>query len=323
MKVVLIAALILALALPITAANLTAVSGYSVSETNLGAGKFVRGLDVLPNGNFVVLEGSNPDAFGNELTKLYQMQPDGTKVGSDLYTFESNIFGSFVKTAPDGKIYFGESSNGTIQRINLDSTGLTSVATVSYNYDFAFNNLGQQYVVSNPSWASSNIHLLNGSDMDMIVDAASTYSGPMAFDAAGNMFYGTSGNAGGQSLIKWSAAQVAGAIGTSTLAPGDGSALATGLNGISGLASYGTDLIFSTNAWVGPYKLMRYSGGAVSEIATGNAWLGTVRVNSATGAITVAMDNKIETLTAAVPEPCSLLVLTLGLSGLTAFRRKR
>ena len=208
MKRLLIAALLIAaLSVPALAGQLVVPSGYALSEVSFSG--FVGGFDVAPNGNFIVLEDQN----------LYEITPGGSVVRS-LYTFQNPVWGSFVRVdAAAGKVYFGESGGGWIKSCGLDGSNPTDVAQVPFNYDFALNAAGDAFVVS-----GSSVYLLGDSGPDEIVRASGA-SGPLAFDADGNLYYGTAssiwGQVGGQSIVRWTAAQVAGAVGDGVLTVGE------------------------------------------------------------------------------------------------------
>ncbi|HOP80941.1 MAG TPA: hypothetical protein PLZ21_10295, partial [Armatimonadota bacterium] len=119
-RFILLALLFAALAIPVSAEHIIPPYGYGVSEI-LFTG-FVGGFDVLSNGNFIVFEGQD----------IYEITPYGTRVSATpIYSFESTVWGSFVRVDENsGRIYFGESGNGTIKSIALDGSDLQEVATV-------------------------------------------------------------------------------------------------------------------------------------------------------------------------------------------------
>lgn len=301
------------------AAQISAASGYMVSETRFDG--FVRGFDILPNGNFVVLEGTDQDEFMLETTTLKEVTPDGVTV-RDLYTFDSKVFGSFVRVDSfSNTIYFGESTFGSIKSIDFDRTVTQDVAMVGYHYDFAVDTSGRKFVVAaNDDWTQSDVFMLGESGITKIVNYASIYCGPLALDEDGNLYYGTAGNTGGQSVIKWGSEKIANAAESDALSIENGQILASGLGMVSGIAVYGFDVYFTENGWFGPYKLMRYSNGSLSELAVGNEWLSTVRYNAATQSIYVASSQAISTLSPVsdVPEPGSIVCLSVGIIGILA-----
>lgn len=307
--------LVAAMAMPAIAGNLVAPAGYNLSEVTFTG--FVGGFDVAPNGNFIVFEGQN----------VYEVTKSGSFV-QNLYTFEDSVWGSFVRVdAAENRVYFGESGGGYIKSVGLDGSDVQDVARVPFNYDFALNPNGDAFVV-----AGSSVYLLGESGADEIA-CASGASGPLAFDSDGNLFYGTAsssfGEAGGQSIVEWTASQVAGAVGTGVLTVDDGVTLLDDIDGPSGFAMDGSALYYTQSVQY-PGRIMCYKNGASSLFATadtdaGYSWLTSIRTNSSNGAISVLVgtptSTTISTLTP-VPEPGSLLALALGLGGLFVRRRK-
>ena len=316
MKNLLIAALLVAaLAAPAGASHLVAPPGYGLSEVSFTG--FVGGFDIAPNGDLIVLE----DQALNEIT------PGGSFV-RNLYTFESFVYGSFVRVdAAAGKVFFGESSNGWIRSVGLDGSSPTDVARVPLTYDFALNGLGQAFVVAGPA-----TYLLGAGGPDQIVSASGA-SGPLGFDADGALYCGTAssvwGEIGGQAIVRWTAAQVAGAVGPTVLTVADGVKLLDDIDGPSGFALDPSGLYFTSSVQY-PGQVLRYAGGAASVVTTadpaaGYSWLTTIRTNPATGAISVLVGTFSETTISTVtpvPEPASLAALALGL-GATLLRRRR
>jgi hypothetical protein len=309
------ALLVAALAAPAAAGHLVVPPGYGLSEVSFTG--FVGGFDIAPNGDFIVLEDQN----------LYEVTPAGSFV-RDLYTYPSFVYGSFVRVdAARGRVYFGESSNGWISSVGLDGSNPTDAAKVPLNYDFALNDLGQAFVVAGPA-----VYLLGAGGPDQIVSASGA-SGPLAFDADGNLYYGTAssvwGEIGGQAIVRWTASQVAAAVGPGALTIADGEKLLDDIDGPSGFAFDPSGLYFTSSVQY-PGQVVRYAGGAASVVtaadpAAGYSWLTAIRTNPATGTISVLVgtfsETTISTL-AQVPEPASLAALAFGL-GAALLRRRR
>lgn len=325
--------LALILALMCTAANAAALYSPGRNTTDLEilfpSGGFLGGFDVLPNGNYLINDGHTireVSASG---------QPDRA-----LYTYTNSVYGSFVRYNPsDGNVYFGESEYGNIRAFTYsDPSDVALVTTIANNFDMDFRD-GQPYVVaSNSSWTQSMIYLV-GSSTNNLIASCSGPSGPMAFDIVGNLIYIPASYDVTTQILKWSSAQIDGAIGPTALAAADATALATVEAGY-GSAFNSTGGLMFTNNNVAPGAIQVYSGGTVNPFATfvepgaQYPFISMVRENPATGAISAVVSytdaNGISHTvisSMAVPEPSSLLALgsLIGLVssvGLLRGRRK-
>lgn len=177
-------------------------------------GTFPGGMDWLPNGRVALFDG----------TAIVEIDPATGSVAAVLYTPPSPVFGSFIEVDPTGTyLLFGESSNGTITRVPLNLQAPSPFATIAFNFDCAFAPDGAAFVSAGPSFVTTQIYRLDpqGGAPDLIADFNGP-SGPIAFDAAGNLFYGE--NAAGfpapvgtQTIFQFSASQVASAVGPGSL----------------------------------------------------------------------------------------------------------
>jgi|GEM_PF-1917953 len=297
------------------AAHVNAPDGYIVQDTifPLQSGDYVAGFDRLPNNNFAAFVGN----------RVVEVTPGGYV--STLYEFNTPVFGSFVKVLDD-KIYFGESSNGTIWRMSLDGTNPELIGTLENNFDMEFNSLGQAFVSANPGWAGQKVFYFDGKS-DEIITGLLGYSGPLAFDSADNLIYATAWASGGDSILRFNADDVAGAIGPTSLTPADAEILVKPINCPYDmeLDVYG-NIFFSSGGAI--YRLADGAGAPSSFAAVVNPYdyLTTVRYCAADNSISVLVGGEsygvISTILP-VPEPSSLLGVALGLGLLTRALRKR
>lgn len=294
-------------------------AGYTLSEVSV-KGWWANGFDYAPNGtDFIVYDES-----------LYQLSPDGT-VQKTLYTLPAGVYGSFVRVdSTAGRVYFGESSNGTISWIDLSDPSNTvhTFASLAGNYDFEFRNSSEAYVV-----AGSDIYVLNLGTGNSIKLASlgGGVSGAIAVDGTGNLYYGTAAAwaGSGQSLVKWTASQVDLALMNGTvLSLADGILLAQNIGSVGGLAVAGSELYMTTSI-VSPARVLNYNsldaGGVLSDFALASnnwEWFSGLRYNAATGAISINAGTAIITLTP-VPEPTALVGLGFVIIGVAARRRIR
>jgi len=272
----------------------------------------VYGFDVLSSGNYVAFIDKD----------IVEITPSGT-VSNPLYSFNSSVYGSFVKVH-DNSIYFGESSNGTIWKMGLDGTNLTQLGTVPYVYDMAFNSAGQAFVSAYPDSDGQKIISFNGSSDD-VVTGLDGFSGPLAFDSEDNLLYGTVFAADGDSILRFGSTDVAGAIGNSSLTQGDGYPVAS-VPFASDMEVGNDGNIFYTHG----KKI--YTAGSTS-FATSQYSLTSLAYNKQANTLYVLANGvtvegkQVGVITAiqAVPEPGSLVGLAgmLSLSGLTMLRRRK
>ncbi len=155
-----------------------------------------------------------------------------------LYNYGSSIYGSFL-TVKGGTVYFGESSGGVVKSMPTSGGSATDLFTLSGNYDMAFNNSGQAFLSANPGGMSSEnkIYHWNGTTTDLIGDMGG-YSGPLAFDSNGDLFYGFP-NYGAGEVVYFTSTQIAGALAnndpdTAELGSSDWTSYESGLDACSG-----------------------------------------------------------------------------------------
>jgi hypothetical protein len=151
------------------------------------------------------------------------------------------VFASFAICDPSGTfVVVGESTNQKLWTVPISGAGISPLASLAFNYDATFSPNGELFVsaatggfgfgndifkVAIPGGALTPIAHVNGP------------SGPLAFDASGNLYYATQGPgfpapAGSTDVITWSAAQVlAGGLTNANAAN-----VCTGLDGGASLA---------------------------------------------------------------------------------------
>ncbi|MDI6829244.1 MAG: hypothetical protein QME62_12255, partial [Armatimonadota bacterium] len=250
---------------------------------------------------------------------------DGDGNVNTLYTFESPVYGSFVKVRGES-IYFGESSCGTIWQMNLDGSNPHVVGTLENNFDLEFNSLGQAFVSANPGWAGQKIFLFDGG-IDEIVTGLSGYSGPLAFDSSDNLLYATAWAFGGDSILLFNATDVEGAIGPTSLTQADAQVLASPISSPYDMElDLLGDIFFTSGGTI--YKLARGSATATSFATVQNPYhyLTTLRYSAFDNSFSVLVGGDsvgvISTLKP-VPEPGALCSLsTMLLCATMALRRR-
>lgn len=273
-------------------------------------------------------------AFGTQQTRLLKRSGLDYGTVTELYNFGDAVGGSFVVFS-NGKLYFGESTNGNIYSINTNGTGFDPLGVISSSYDATVYD-GNLFVLYSQNFGSdsriSSFSLINdgsGGKMlgteDIILNSTGDYMGSFEY-AGGDLYYGASGFGTRHGLYKFTDDELNGAAGP--LTP-DAEHLwgATTTDYVSGLALNGDVHLWKTgNPDTDLFRFSVFNTGAdtIGE-ATGNYSLGQLDfINNAlylnlTDFNPSAPRSAVYML--AVPEPSSVLVLLAG--GLIFTRRRR
>lgn len=307
-------AILIACVSAVGASSLSVSSGYAVSETpvTVTSGGYFGGFDVLPNGDYAV----------SDSLSLYEMTSGGTVVKT-LWSTNTLAYGSFVRYY-DGKIYFGESSNGTIKSADLASGVVSDFLTLAGNYDMEFYN-GNMYVV-----AGNSVYDVTGGTTKAVLTVGKV-SGALAFDAAGNVYYSPGdenypAKPNSKNIYKWTAAQLTSG---ELLTESNAETVLANTDAPGGMLFYNSELYF-TDSVTSPAAIKTLSGGVCAQI-NGYGWMTLLSNNASANGFSVAVStmdasynvtNVISTVTA-VPEPASAVVLIFGMSGVFAIIRRR
>jgi len=268
-----VAALLVAALTSLSSAQDESAPGFSIHPLPAGGTGVFSATTTLENGDFVVFDG----------TQVVQLDAQGSFLQL-LGSFPSMLFPSFLLADPDGlQLWLGESSNGGIYRLILGTPSSPElVATLPYNYDAAVSEPGALWV------SAAAAGLASPSEIWRIDLAARTArriaripgaSGPLAFDAAGNLLYGVVSRQfppppGSSSVVRWSRAQLRrllarapapGQVGHAWLELSDAETIATGFTSAARLArDPRTDELFlAENDYVsGVNRLRRLRGSA-------------------------------------------------------------
>lgn len=317
-KLLVIIAAFAAAAPTLVAQTFTPAAGYTATKIfDVPVGQTIQGLEFDGGGNAYYLVGDGASA----ITRL-EVRTSAANYADPavLFDFGAPKFGSFVRQNA-GKLYFGESSTGIIRVRDL-GLGTTSIlATVAGNYDLDFGG-GVGWLSANPGNAGNKVFKLNLSTGAMTqVLGSSDYSGPVAVDASGQLYYGATGfTAAGGKIYRYSSAE-ANAGGLSLDAGHEWSPT-------SGNA------FFDLDASLGLYRtdssalnLLSLTTGASTPVGSSVNSIGNLA--SAAGVLAMAVTDYGSFLTSAddksavflvVPEPSSALLLALGM---LAFARRR
>ncbi|MBI4603438.1 MAG: hypothetical protein HY721_15915 [Planctomycetes bacterium] len=223
------------------------------------------GLAYAPDGRIVTYES------GSGQIKVHD---GGSEAARVLATFDPPVFGSFIVPSPAGDaLVFGESSQGGVYSVPLGGGAPVLVDSIRFNFDLAFDPEGRGFV-SAPGLARWNsIRLLDADpaaeSREVVIDLEG-YSGPLAFDREGDLYYGTA-KAGPQSLILFARGQVEAALSGDPLVEADGLVVLADVGSFYGLRwaagqLYFTDLGFATGTG-GLYRVDPGEDFAVSPLA--------------------------------------------------------
>jgi hypothetical protein len=257
-------------------AGVTTPNGWqNAPVTAAPAFSFTGGMDVLPNGNVAVFDG----------TSVVEIDPANGNVVDTLFTPPPFTFGSFVSADPTGTyLLFGESSANNVYRVPLDGSPATVVANILFNYSCTFMAPDLALIVHGElSFNDTSIVLLHVSSgaIDTIAQMTGP-SGGIALDNHGNLYYGDNVSAfpppaGAQNVVTFSAAQVASAIGPGSLLENASTVFATGLSAPFSMAfDEEGDLFVSDSA---DAKIREYGSGGVFKSDVG-VELGTTPFDS-------------------------------------------
>lgn len=262
---------------------------------------------------------------------LYRRSPlDGYAAAVPLFDLGAFSYGTFV-FLNGGKVFFGD-GNGPMRSINPDGTGVDLLGSVANNYDAALIG-GNLYVSHNieffpnpPKNRLTKFELQpDGTGFslgpgDTIVAADNDYSGPLEFDAAGNLYYGASGSFTVTGLYRFSAAEVLSAFGPTELTLDAGHQITSGLAGSSALAVGDGDDLWH-DRFTGELNLIDADDGSIQQIGSSLDDPGSMDLVGDTLYVGVSTATRSGVF-AVVPEPSSALLAIVGLVTLRLRRRR-
>jgi hypothetical protein len=295
-----------------------------------GHGHAIGGLDLDAAGNIYYLDTDTNGDDGNSSTRLIQHAVDGTT--TTLFTFPAgatvfdNPFGSFVRVHGT-TIYWGESYPGTLWSATLSGASIqnaVNLGTIVSNYDLAFSPNGEAYLSAGPDFGQNHVYRLtlgagpitpSSNVVSKVFD--NNYSGPITFDAAGNLLYGAplvSGNGGG--LFRFGVSELAG---TTELTLAGNVLIDNGSNGY--LLAGPNGLIFQDSGSI----LRQYDpnhGNQETPLAVSDAFLGNLAFHGSDIYTVVSRfgSNGESVVYAVAPEPGAGVCLALGLAA--CFQRR-
>ena len=233
--------------LPAPAVAQTTRPGYGFDEVPIApAGAFVGGFEVLPSGNYAVFDG---------IAVVEVAASDGAFVRT-LHTPASPVFGAFLTLSPDGsKLYFGESSDGKVYEIDLATLAALWVIDTVFPYDLAFDPKGRAFLTYSFGFNQGSFVALCDFTTGALDDVIATKSpsGPLAFDAAGDLYTATPDASSfpppldATEILRFAQADLESAIGPAVLDESHGALLGV-VDGATGIALDEAEDVLVTDA---------------------------------------------------------------------------
>lgn len=195
-----------ALSCPIFGQSFTPASGYSAMKLfEAPAGQTISGLEFDGAANVYYLVGN-----GTTLPTRLERRSSGDNYTTPavLFDYGAAKYGAFVRLN-GGKLFFGESTGamGTLRVHDLQLGTTATLAPIQNNYDLAFG-AGVGWLSANPGYAGNKIFRLdlsNGETTEVL--NSSDYSGPVAVDAGGRLYYGATAFGAGGGIYRYSSAE--------------------------------------------------------------------------------------------------------------------
>lgn len=221
---------LVALCAPSTVAQDTIAAGFAATTAQPVPVPFAA-YATRTNGERVVFDGQSIDLYDADNQLLLHL--------GDVPGF---VFASFVALDPtDSYALVGENSTGDIFRVELDGSGMTTVANLPFNFDCVFEDAAHALV------SAATCGFGCGNDIARVeaVGGGSAFvanvpgpSGPLAMHPDGRLFYATQSDMfpappGSTDIVSWTPAQLASG---NLLGLGDAALFRAGLDGGASMA---------------------------------------------------------------------------------------
>lgn len=234
------------------ALSLSALSGSATGQATMRPG-FFSDIDLLPPSAQAVCDLPGPAVVYFDGSAL--VLDDGLSNVTPLLQWANPpSFASFTVPAGPNAVVFGESSNGTVWHVPLDGVSQPRlVATLAFNYDAVMLDADTLLVSAKTGgFAVPDNDLvavdLRTTNTDLIA-ALPGFSGPLARDAAGTVYYGI-GRGATADILAFDAATIASAFGPTVLDETAATTVITGLPSATTIAVDADDDLF-----VGDYSI--------------------------------------------------------------------
>ncbi|PAW79995.1 MAG: hypothetical protein B9S32_01305 [Verrucomicrobia bacterium Tous-C9LFEB] len=335
-RLALAAVLLAGLIVPVRATVTGIDSGFTYSSYyNNSTGDGIVSYDWDSSGNLYYMAGTSSYTFGG----LYQFNGSATTTvvaGSTDYVGASAVY-------LNGYVYYNASAGSTQKIYRYDVAGGTKTLTsTAANYGlYAYNgslyvcgagNVGDANKLGYATPAADGSLPSSGAITAFTAATPGVASGPLAFDAAGNLYYAPGW--GSDSIYRWTAAEVSLALAdpvnnalvasSAWFTFGAEYADQTGNNGGATSMVIGEDgnIYLTLTSWTAPSVLVEVNAdaSAATTVLTDSDRLGEVREKD--GSIYVSSGSGIYQVSA-VPEPSTVALLLTGLLVPLVMRRRQ
>ena len=255
----LLATCLLAVGHPATLSAQQTVPGFAAHGFTLPKAKKFWSALVMLHGEIIAFDGKDLLRFDADT---------GRRLGI-LASLPSAVFGSDLVLGPSGKrLYVGESSNGSLRVYDLVHKTWRQFATLGGNYSMAFHpHEGERflYVSALPGFKGNakvfRVDTLSG--QTKLIAEAPGFSGPIAFDRHGALYFSPSPKGAQKaSILRWSRAQVLTASSGPSLSEKQAQVVASGFNNASDLAFDSEGTLYASDSKFGkPSSLIEIRGG--------------------------------------------------------------
>lgn len=237
----------------------------------------------------------------------------------------SSLFAGGSVLSIGGSIYFNDSTFSNVQRVHEYTIGSGITTSILTNYSLGTN--GTDLFISGGDFSGTSLtwHPDGPSGGTINLGSVAGASGPLTFDASGNLYYAP--GFGDLKIYSWTASEVAAAMsgGTPLSATGNvwvdyTSAFSTAGGATSMAIDESGNVIVTITNFTDPSALVKFSAdgsGSYETIATSSDRLGEVRLHD--GKIYLAEGSSIVEI---IPEPSSFL-LSFVACGAFVMRRRR
>lgn len=313
-------------------AAITAMLALSpVARAAVSFGSGYSGMSVYTHSNSDSVYSYDWGSDGN----IYLGTVTSSSVSGGIYRFDgsftstiqaaSSVFAGTSVVALGSSVYFNDADNSPkIYRYGIGDSSTTSVSATHYSLATDGSNL---ITTGSADFVNTRINYYAGGILAGAIDLGGIpgFSGPAAFDMAGNLFYAP--GFGDLSIYRWSAIEVAAAVlgnGSPALAASGhqwlnyGSSFSSAAGAGSLLVDADGNVIVTVTDFSNPSSVVKFNAdgsGSFETILTSTDRLGELRLNG--GNLYLSESNNI---IAIIPEPSTLLV---ALSGLGLLLRRR
>lgn len=206
MKIIILAAALAAISTTVLhAQSISYTPGYTGTQLfTTSVGESISGLETDSSGNVYYLLNDSTS------TKLLSRSPgDNYASATPLFDFGTPAYGSYVRLNAN-KLYFSESTAGTIRTYDLGTTTTNLLATVAGNYELDFYG-GVGYLSADPGFTGNRVFSLDlGTGATAPILTSTDYSGPLAMGPTGELYYGATLFGAGGGIYRYSAGEVSG-----------------------------------------------------------------------------------------------------------------